>query len=104
MTQGDGRLILEALLLAGAMGATFMSLVVWIVKMSFQRKSEITDRYFDHLERSYHQMILTNERFSESFERLSDGIRALEEQSQRQGHLLERLTGAILENGRTKEK
>lgn len=58
--------------------ASFASLVYWIVKTSFKRQGDITDRYFGHLEKRDHDQQEAIKVFGESMERVA---RHLDEQS-----------------------
>lgn len=56
-------------LLVGGVGG-FVSLIYWLVRLSFKRQSEITDRYFTHLERKDQEQQENIKVFGESMEKL----------------------------------
>ena len=56
----------------------FLSLIYWLVKLSFKRQSEITDRYFAHLEHKDTEQQENIKVFGDSMERIG---KAMEEQT-----------------------
>lgn len=64
-------------LVIGAVGG-FFTLVYWLVRQAFKRQSEITDRYFNHLERKDEEQRENIKLFGESMERMG---KAMDEQT-----------------------
>ena len=72
-------------LYASVLGATIASVVgvvVWLVKHSFKRQTEITERYFAHLERQQLEARETNERLVCAFSDLSKVLHSIDQRTQ----------------------
>ena len=87
----------------GSILATVVSLVVWVVKMSFQRQAAITDRYFGHLEETGRQTAETNRTLAGAFDELRHAMKRLEERSDEKIKLLQQLTQEV-RNGKCRAK
>jgi hypothetical protein len=64
-------------LIASCVGG-FVTLVYWLVRLSFKRQQEITDRYFSHLERKDQEQQENIKIFGDSMERIG---KAMDEQT-----------------------
>lgn len=84
------------LLGTGGVLATIVGLVVWIVKQSFKRQGDITDRYFQHLEETHKVSAKTSESLTGAFSELSGTMRNLDERTTANSTLIKELTNEVI--------
>lgn len=60
-------------LMVGGVGG-FISLIYWLVRLSFKRQGEITDRYFGHLERKDQEQQENIKLFGDAMKKMGDAM------------------------------